>query len=69
MTDKYNYKSISLRNHTYKKLGLLSNKLVEGYTLSKAKTVEVLINHYIDKFAKNNEGSVRNGKEKEPQTI
>ena len=21
MTDKYNYKSISLRNHTYKKLG------------------------------------------------
>ncbi len=30
MTDKYNYKSISLRNHTYKKLGLLYNKLVEG---------------------------------------
>ena len=69
MTDKYNYKSISLRNHTYKKLDLLSNKLVEGYTLSRAKTVEVLINHYIDKFAKNNEGCVRNGKEKEPQTI
>tara|TARA_R110000787_G_scaffold520_1_gene1949 strand:+ start:409 stop:618 length:210 start_codon:yes stop_codon:yes gene_type:complete len=69
MTDKYNYKSISLRNHTYKKLDLLSNKLVAGYTLSRAKTVEVLINHYIDKFAKNNEGSVRNGKEKEPQTI
>ena len=42
MTDKYNYKSISLRNHTYKKLDLLSNKLVEGYTLSRAKTVEVL---------------------------
>ena len=69
MTDKYNYKSISLRNHTYKKIGLLSNKLVEGFTLSKAKTVEVLINHYIDKFAKNNEGSVRNCKETEPQTI
>jgi hypothetical protein len=68
MTDKHNYKSISLRNHTYKKLDLLSNKLVEGYTLSKAKTVEVLINHYIDKFAKNKNGSVSNG-EKEVQTI
>jgi hypothetical protein len=69
MTDKYNYKSISLRNHTYKKLGLLSNKLVEGYTLSKAKTVEILINHYIDKYAKNNKGNACNGEEKEPQTI
>jgi len=69
MTDKHNYKSISLRNHTYKKLDLLSNKLVEGYTISKAKTVEVLINHYIDKFAKIKNGSVSNGKEKEPQTI
>jgi len=68
MTDKYNYKSISLRNHTYKKLGLLSNKLVEGFTLSKAKTVEVLINHYIDRYAKKNKGSVSNG-EKEVQTI
>ena len=68
MTDKYNYKSISLRNHTYKKLDLLSNKLVEGYTLSKAKTVEILINHYIDKYAKTNKGSACNG-EKEVQTI
>ena len=68
MTDKYNYKSISLRNHTYKKLDLLSNKLVEGYTLSRAKTVEVLINHYIDKYAKTNKGSACNG-EKEVQTI
>ena len=72
MTDKYNYKSISLRNHTYKKLDLLSNKLVEGYTLSKAKTVEVLINHYIDKFAKSNKkkGICNEGeKSKEVQTI
>ena len=68
MTDKHNYKSISLRNHTYKKLDLLSTKLVEGYTLSKAKTVEVLINHYIDRYAKKNKGSVSNG-EKEVQTI
>ena len=68
MTDKYNYKSISLRNHTYKKLGLLSNKLVEGYTRSKAKTVEILINHYIDKYEKTNKGSACNG-EKEVQTI
>ena len=68
MTDKYNYKSISLRNHTYKKLDLLSNKLVEGYTLSKAKTVEILINHYIDKYAKTNKGSACNG-EKEVQKI
>ena len=68
MTDKHNYKSISLRNHTYKKLDLLSNKLVEGYTLSRAKTVEVLINHYIDKYAKTNKGSACNG-EKEVQKI
>ena len=68
MTDKHNYKSISLRNHTYKKLDLLSNKLVEGYTLSKAKTVEILINHYIDKYAKTNKGSACNG-EKEVQKI
>ena len=31
MTDKYNYKSISLRNHTYKKLGLLSNHYIDKY--------------------------------------
>ena len=47
---------------------ILSNKLVEGYTLSKAKTVEILINHYIDKYAKTNKGSACNG-EKEVQTI
>ena len=43
MTDKYKYRSLSLRNKTYSKLENLSNIVVKGEKLSNAKTVEKLI--------------------------
>ena len=46
MSDKYKYKSISLRNQTYYTLGEVATKLVSGTTLSKARTVEKLINDW-----------------------
>jgi len=47
MTDKFNYRSISLRNHTYSKLEALSSTLIPGVKLSRAKTVDKLVT---DKF-------------------
>jgi len=47
MTDKFNYRSISLRNHTYSKLETLSETLIPGVKLSRAKTVDKLVT---DKF-------------------
>ena len=43
-TDKNHYPSISLRNKVYSKLGTLSERVVPGTQLSRAKTVEKLIN-------------------------
>ena len=43
MTDKWKYKSVSLKNSTYSKLNDLSETLVPGLKLSQAKTVEKLI--------------------------
>ena len=43
MTDKYKYKSVSLKNSTYSALNDLSETLVPGFKLSNAKTVEQLI--------------------------
>ena len=40
MTDKYKYRSLSLRNKTYSKLENLSNIVVKGEKLSIPKTVE-----------------------------
>ena len=48
MTDKYNYRSISLRNKTHSKLQNLSNIVVKGEKLSIPKTVEKLID---DRFS------------------
>ena len=42
MTDKYNYKSVSLRNSTYSKINDLTSTLVPGLHLSNAKVVEKL---------------------------
>ena len=71
MNNKVHYKSISLRNNTYNKLDVLSKKLVQGYSLSKPKTIELLINHYIDKYSVEREnGDQNNGNEqKEVQEI
>ena len=56
MTDKYNYRSISLRNKTHSKLQNLSNIVVKGEKLSIPKTVEKLID---DRFS--NSDSKPNG--------
>ena len=42
--DKNHYRSISLRNKVYSKLGALSERVLPGAQLSRAKTVEKLIN-------------------------
>ena len=43
MADKYNYKSLSLRNHTINELDKLSTSMFNSLKLSRAKTVEILI--------------------------
>ena len=48
MTDKYNYRTISLRNKPYSRLEKLSNSVVKGEKLSIPKTVEKLIDDRVD---------------------
>ena len=43
MTDKWNYRSVSLKNSTYSTLNNLTKTLVPGVELSNAKAVEKLI--------------------------
>tara|TARA_B100000745_G_C20057243_1_gene360649 strand:+ start:118 stop:318 length:201 start_codon:yes stop_codon:yes gene_type:complete len=43
MTDKWKYNTVSLRYQTYSALDDLSETLVPGLKLSKAKTIEKLI--------------------------
>ena len=43
MTDRYKYKSISLKNSTYQRLTNLTKELIPGVNLSGAKAVEVMI--------------------------
>ena len=43
-TVKNHYRSISLRTKVYSKLGTLSERVLPGTQLSRAKTVEKLIN-------------------------
>ena len=43
MTDKWKYKSVSLKNSTYSLLNDLTKTLVPGIELSNAKAVETLI--------------------------
>jgi len=43
LTDKWKYKSVSLKNSTYSLLSDLSETMVPGMKLSNAKTVEQLI--------------------------
>ena len=43
MTDKWKYNSVSLKNSTYSQLNDLSETLVPGVKLSKAKAIEKLI--------------------------
>ena len=43
MTNRYKYRSISLKNSTYQKLTDLTKELIPGVNLSGAKAVEVMI--------------------------
>jgi hypothetical protein len=65
MTDKWNYRSVSLKNSTYSTLNNLTKTLVPGVELSNAKAVEKLI---LDKSREcNSSGDIKenyNGKEK-----
>ena len=45
MTDKWKYKSVSLKNSTYSMLNDLSKTLVHGVNLSNAKTVFAFFKH------------------------
>ena len=58
--DKDNYHSVSVRNYAFSKLGVLTDKVVPGVSLSKAKVVEKLIN---DSFSSLNNPEVTNEKE------
>jgi len=51
VTDKYNYRSISLRNKSYSRLENLSNIVVKGEKLSNAKTVELGIKALEEKIS------------------
>jgi|TARA_Y100000294_G_scaffold59694_1_gene56502 hypothetical protein len=66
MTDKWKYKSVSLKNSTYSILNDLTKTLVPGLELSNAKAVEKLILD-MNKDQCNSSGDTmekNNGKEK-----
>ena len=66
MTDKWNYRSVSLKNSTYSTLNNLTKTLVPGVELSNAKAVEKLILD-TNKDQCNSSGDIMekyNGKEK-----
>ena len=69
MTDKWKYKSVSLKNSTYSMLNDLSKTLVPGIELSNAKAVEMLIlDKNKAKCSLGNNKENTNGKSKEIKT-
>tara|TARA_Y100001951_G_C11045519_1_gene132706 strand:+ start:151 stop:363 length:213 start_codon:yes stop_codon:yes gene_type:complete len=68
MTDKWKYKSVSLRNSTYYKIADLTSTLVPGLHLSNAKVVEKLVEDSHSNFTRDtNNGITNNAKAKEYQ--
>ena len=57
MTDKWKYKSVSLRNSTYSKIADLTSTLVPGLHLSNAKVVEKLVEDSHSNFKRDNKKS------------
>mgnify|MGYP000450317780 FL=1 len=47
MTDFSKYKNVSLSNDTYTKLDLLRKEIVPNTTLSRAQTVNILVNEKV----------------------
>ena len=63
MTDKWKYKSVSLRNSTYYKIADLTSTLVPGLNLSNAKVVEKLVEDSHSNFTRDtNNGITKHGK-------
>ena len=64
MTDKYNYRSISLRNKSYSRLQNLSNIVVKGERLSIPKTIEKIKDDKANNIEKKNRNIRKEGGEK-----
>ena len=67
MTDKYNYKSVSLRNSTYSKINDLTSTLVPGLHLSNAKVVEKLVKDSHSNIVRDTNNGITNAKDEEYQ--
>ena len=67
MTDKWKYKSVSLRNSTYSKIADLTSTLVPGLHLSNAKVVEKLVEDSHSNFVRDANNGVTNAKAEEYQ--
>ena len=67
MTDKWKYKSVSLRNSTYYKIADLTSTLVPGLHLSNAKVVEKLVEDSHSNFTRDANNGIANVKTKEYQ--
>ena len=67
MTDKWKYRSVSLRNSTYSKINKLQNILVPGLNLSCANVVDKLVEDKHSNFVRDTNNGVTNEKTKEYQ--
>ncbi len=64
-TNKDYYRSISLRKNVYSRLGELTEKVVPGTQLSRAKTVEKLINDSFSSLNPTTEATNENQRQKQ----
>ena len=64
-TNKDYYRSISLRKNVYSRLGELTEKVVPGTQLSRAKTVEKLINDSFSSLNPTTEATNDNQRQKQ----
>jgi len=65
MTDKWKYRSVSLRNSVYSKINDLTSTLVPGLNLSNAKVVEKLVEDSHSNFLGDAKKGITDGKSKE----
>jgi|TARA_R100001143_G_scaffold46658_1_gene41670 hypothetical protein len=64
MTDKWKYKSVSLKNSTYSMLNDLTKTLIPGVEISNAKVVDTLIRREAQCNSSRDNKENYNGKEK-----
>ena len=65
MTDKWKYRSVSLRNSTYSKLNDLTSYVVPGVELSNAKVVDKLVEDSHSNFRRDKKTDITYDKPKE----